>query len=379
MTFKKLLIAFIKDLNRFDYDLSSTDHVWRLIFPDRNRKWFQVHVVKYRETCYLNHIDGNSCAMELTPEGAVKESESPWRSSFESGRGDPERVWCPIIAAARRWMDIAAKDWIRANTQVRRLYPLNRRTGIVPNSIIRASLTDLLRVDRALGAAKCRKFIRLVESGYFSDSKNTSVPSLTANAYLNYCKIAYIAAKRRDDRVDETLSGREMYERYADGRHEGLLDINGDSEQEFADWIDGTHPKKDSGGHPWEIKRGGNTTHINLSVFRPYSFEKKSFCIQLRGESISRLEETLRMFLSIHDASLPVSIANPEGSRKRLLGQDNIGIIPCYDSLHRANQQYREDQDVFDVMYYDDLGRFKRRMLPYITWEPLPVLKLRDW
>jgi hypothetical protein len=98
----------------------------------------------------------------------------------------------------------------------------------------------------------------------------------------------------------------------------------------------------------------------------------------VRGESISRLEEAVRIFLAIHHASLPLSIANPEGIRKRLLGQDNIGIIPCYDSLHRANQHYREDQCVFDVLHYADLGRFKRRILPYINWEPLPVLKLRD-
>jgi hypothetical protein len=46
-----------------------------------------------------------------------------------------------------------------------------------------------------------------------------------------------------------------MYRLYADGRHEGLLDIDEDAKQEFSDWIDGKHPKRTSGGHPWEIKR----------------------------------------------------------------------------------------------------------------------------
>jgi hypothetical protein len=54
-----------------------------------------------------------------------------------------------------------------------------------------------------------------------------------------------------------------------------LRDIDGDSEQEFADWIEGMHPTKSSGGHPWEIKRGGNTTQINLGVYGPYSFDKQ--------------------------------------------------------------------------------------------------------
>ena len=88
--------------------------------------------------------------------------------------------------------------------------------------------------------------------------------------------------------------------------------------------------------------------------------------------------ETMRMFLAINEAELPISIANPEGVRKRLLAQDNIGIIPSYASLHRANQRFGQDEDVFDVMYYDDLGRFKRRITPFVTWEPLPIMKPRD-
>jgi len=131
------------------------------------------------------------------------------------------------------------------------------------------------------------------------------------------------------------------------------------------------------GGHPWEIKRGGNTTHIDLSVSRPSSYRQKCFKVELRGESISRMVETMRMFLSIHEANLPISIANPGGVRKRLLAQDNIGIIPSYASLHRANQHFNLDEDVFDVMHYDDLGRFKRRITPFVTWEPLPILKPR--
>jgi hypothetical protein len=97
----------------------------------------------------------------------------------------------------------------------------------------------------------------------------------------------------------------------------------------------------------------------------------------LRGASIGRLKETVQMFLAIRDASLPITIADPEAIRKRLLGQDNIGIISAYDSLHRANQRFREDRCVFDVLHYDDLGKAKRKIAPFITWEPLPLLKPR--
>jgi hypothetical protein len=30
---------------------------------------------------------------------------------------------------------------------------------------------------------------------------------------------------------------------------------------------------------------------------------------------------------------------------------------------------------LYDVLHYDDLGRFKRRIAPFINWRQLPVLK----
>ncbi len=378
MKFEEKIYNFLKELDRIDHEISYTDLIWKLIFPDNKGKWNRVDIVKYIETYYISHIDGNSCSLEATPKKSVKAGESFGFSSYEDGREDPARVWGPMIESAVKWLNTIKKDWIKANNQIRKLYPINRRYGIVPNSLIRASLNDIYRLDKELGKKKCKKFISLVEEGYFHKEENTTLKSMTAKDYFKYCKIAYIAGKRKDDNVDESLSGKDMYKQYADGRHEGLLDIDINSKKAFSDWIDGKHPKKTTGGHPWEIKRGGNTTHIDLSVYRPAYYRNEGFKIELRGASISRLKETIQMVLAIHDASLPISIADPEGIRKRLLAQDNIGIIPCYESLHRADQRFREDQDVYDVLYYDDLGRYKRRIAPFITWEPLPAVKPRD-
>ncbi|MCB1073302.1 MAG: hypothetical protein KDK96_09420, partial [Chlamydiia bacterium] len=270
------------------------------------------------------------------------------------------------------------KNWIKAAKEIYKSYPLNRRYGIVSNSIIRFSLPELYQIDEELGKAKTKKFIRLVEEGYFYTAKNTIRETMTANDYFEYCRIAYLAGKRRNEHIDKTLTGREMYKCYADGRHEGLLEINPNSITEFADWIDDKHPKRSRGGHPWEIKRGGNTTHIDLNVFRP-SYDNTNFIVSLGGASISKLKETICMFLGIHEAGLPISISDPEGIRKRLLAQDNIGIFPYYNSLHRADQYFHEHDDVYDVLYFDDLGKYKRRITPFIIWEPLPILKPVKW
>lgn len=370
--------ALVKELSHFSHELSVLDHVWNILFPGKGKKWHHLHVNKYEETFYITHVDGDG-GLEVTPGKSVR-SMGTFGASFHSFEDDAQlaRIWGPLIEAARKWMKFVRRDWVKANKQVQLEYPLRYRCGIAPNALIRASIKDIYRLDKELGKRKTRKLVGLFEQGFFFRAENAELPTMTANDYFRYCKIAYIAGKRKKEKIDESMSGREMYSRYADGRHEGLLDIDPASEQEFADWIDGKHPKRSSGGHPWEIKRGGNTTHIDLYVTRPPSFRKPAFKIELRGESIGRMVETMRMFLAIHEAGLPISIANAEGVRKRLLAQDNIGIIPAYDSLHRANQHFPRDQDVFDVMYYDDLGRYKRRITPFIRWEPLPILKPED-
>lgn len=366
MELTHLAATFLKELDSFAHNLSSTDRVWNILFPDPQEKWHHLHINQYRQTYYITHISGDSGGLEIELGKDVKQTT----------RQPGKTTWETLLTAARQWLRVVRKDWIKANKRIQLEYPLRYRYGIVPNALIRASLPTIYQLDKELGETNTMTVVRLVEEGFFHQQQNTQLTTMTAADYFHYCKIAYLAAKCQDENIDESLSGREMYARYADGRHEGLLDIAPDSPQAFADWIDGKHPLKKVGGHPWEIKRGGNTTHINLSVTRP-PYQQTGFKVELRGEAISRMVETLQMLLAIHAANLPITIANPEGVRKRLLAQDNIGLVPAYASLHRANQHFGKEQDVFDVLHYDDLGRFKRRITPFITWEPLPILKPR--
>ncbi|MBF0327710.1 MAG: hypothetical protein HQL10_00965 [Nitrospirae bacterium] len=369
------IIGFVNELSDFSYELSCLDFVWNILFPDNKKKWQHLHINKYKNTFYMTHVAGEGIGI-----GNGSQTIEVSGSSYSCG-ADHNHLsieWNQLITSARNWLKFVRRDWISANKQVQSCYPLSYRYGIVPHTLIRASLPDWYRLDKELGRNKTGKFIRLIEDGYFHKAENTEIASLTADDYFRYCKIAYIAGKRKDEEVNKSLSGREMYILYADGRHEGLLDINPTSEQEFADWIEHTHPNRSVGGHPWEIKRGGNTTHIDLMVYRPSPYQQKVFKIELSGESIGRMVETIRMFLAIQEANLPIAITDPEGVRKRLLAQDNIGIVPSYASLHRAKQDFGKDKVVYDVMYYDDLGRFKRRITPFVTWEPLPILKPKD-
>jgi hypothetical protein len=375
MNFETHLFNFLKELGRFTYELSVSDKIWKIIFPGNSDTWYYIHITQYQDTYYISLVDGNNCSLEAVPRKFVKPVQAFGSFQEDDGHYDPASVWQPIIREAQKWLQKAERNWIKANKTVIDNYPLNRRTGVAPHNLIRNSLNDWFRIDEKVGKSKCRKFIRLVEDGFFNHKENFTRRDMTVNDYFEYCRIAYFAGRRKGEKVDTTLSGRTLYERYADGRHEGLMDIAPESTKEFSDWIDGKHPKKSSGGHPWEIKRGGNTTHIDLSVYRhPYRPEE-GFVTELRGESFTRIAETIRMYLALNEAGMPVTIANPEALRMRLLAQDNIGIIPVYANLHRANQNFPKEQHVYDVMHYDDLGRYKRRIAPFITWEALPILK----
>jgi hypothetical protein len=371
MSLESRVDRFLKELRHFEYSLQSLDRIWDVIFPV-GKTWSHLRVTKYLETFYITHIDGDLPTLEVTSPMKVQELPGYGHSHFR--KKNSKEDWGDWIASASRWLAIVKKDWIKAYKQLQASYPLNRRYGIIPSSVVRASLADLYRVDVELGKAKMKQFIALVEGRYFIEDKQWTIGAMTAHDYFEYCKIAYLSSQRKDDNVDPHLSGREMYERYADGRDEGLLEIDEHSKEEFADWIDGKHPKKDTGGHPWEIKRGGNTTHINLCVARP-PYNREGFIVKINGPSLGRLKEAVCMFLGIHKAGLPISIEDPGGIRKRLLAQDNIGIVPCFNSLHRANQRFPDHQDVYDVLHYDDLGSCKLRCKPLITWEPLPLLK----
>lgn len=369
------IVHFIGQLQDFEYKLSCSDHVWEVPFKSRSGKWCHLHVVKYQETFYASMADDKIQALEINLSGSMKIMDSGFqaRSGYMVGE-QAVKTWGQLIASAGKWLEHVRADWIKASRRVQKEYPLNCRYGTVPGCIVKKFLPDVYNLANELGRTKTKKIICLIEDGIFSKDEKIIAGSMTADKFFQYCKLAYIAGARKEDHVDSSLSGREMYKLYADGRHEGLLDIAPDSEREFADWIDGAHPKKTGGGHPWEIKRGGNTTHIDLSVFRT-RYGKVDFIVQLRGESLGRMAETLKMLLAIYDAGLPIAITNPEAVRKRLIGQDNIGIVPEYCTLHRANQHFLPPEDVFDVVHYEDLGRAKKSMAPFIRWEQLPILK----
>src|SRR6478672_7667006 len=124
---------------------------------------------------------------------------------------------------------------------------------------------------------------------------------MTLELFLKYCAVAYQANPAtfeesgfgKKERFKFGLSGLEYYRLYADGRHGGLLDIDPKSPEAFSEWY---NSKKWQGCHPWEIYRGGNSTHIDLEVSKHRY--KEGWSVTLSAFSSTRLVETCRIALA---------------------------------------------------------------------------------
>ncbi len=361
--------AFIAQLHHFD-SFKQIDPYWDFLFPLSANKWCDLHISIYQKVYYL-HESINSLSLEIEPsKNRVEKGKQLFGSSYDSDQNQ----WIPILQAAIQWMKKAEKNWVGTYKLLHEQYPLKYRKGIVPMSVVAHYFPEFKRVQLGLGMGNTKKMISLVDSGKLNLYKMGIVEKMTVNTYFEYCKLAYVAvgkAKPQD-------AGSELYKRLADGRHEGLLDIDPDSEQEFADWIDKKHPKRNMGGHPWEILRGGNTSNIQLRVYRPISGAEEKYKIEVCATGITRLAESIKIFLAIFKAGKEIAIPGPETIRAQLLLLDNVGIMPEHESLHRGDQSFEESENVHEVMYLYELRKHLAKIKPFINWEPLPVMPLKS-
>lgn len=120
------------------------------------------------------------------------------------------------------------------NNMVERDIPLQHRTG----TILRKDLWDVLPELRedffsTITEADVAEFLAIISKlPNDVEYEGFRLPTLSANDFYECCSIGYKAIGF--DIKGMTL--REQYERYADGRDEGLGEINADSPEAFQEW-----------------------------------------------------------------------------------------------------------------------------------------------
>lgn len=146
---------------------------------------------------------------------------------------------------------------------------------------------------------------------------------MTANDFFRFCAMGY--AENKYSGCDKTP--KEQYYLHADGRDDGLRDLNPDDPEAFHAWL---HDYSRGGGHPWEVCRGGNSTKAFMLVARckmqiDIHREQKTVCIWLSRKESSEYK----------NEKSPILTPLFEGYRKRAyhIAVFMSGSGDLYDSM----------------------------------------------
>jgi hypothetical protein len=358
----ELLPQFIKALNQVQPEYSSADRIWQLPLRtgDKPTDWVMLRVAHYQETYYLSWTLCD-LAVELDSRGRLRSPAS------ESLAGEEMQKLAHALKHFNRQVRQIKRDWVNVYRRAEQHFPLAMRYGTLPKAILWEYYPDTYRVDTELGKALTGEFIAQVRAHKFQRDGTGHHKEMTLALYMRYCEVAYHANVTQPIIVIEPgTSVLDMYRWFADGRDDGLTKLPPDSAEDFSKWFS----FRRGGGHPWEIHRGGNTTHIDLGV----CYKHQNWSVFLEGSSTTRMAETIRIAVALTKASLPVEIYDAEKLVLRLLGMDNIGLIPDDQINHRAARYFDAADKVFDCAHLRDLPR-NNRILPFVTWKPLAPLR----
>jgi hypothetical protein len=164
------------------------------------------------------------------------------------------------------------------------------------------------------------------------------IENMTSGLFFRCCQMGYAANHYEGG---GTLSPKELYQKHADGRDEGLMDIDEDSPEAFRNWYE----HRERGGHPWEVCRGGNSTRVSLYVCKA----DRGFYFAVAGSSWGRSNETINFYLALHRAGMPVIIDEGNRLADRITGKDIIGIVP-QGVFPRYCSHYFPGEQILDFM-----------------------------
>lgn len=354
----------VKLIQKFKPEYQGGDSNWRF-YVIIKRKWFHVRVKEYQDVYYFFGVQDLDFSYE-----SKKHTVVGLQDNSESVLDDLE-VALQAIALEQK------NSWMAYLSKLMRSVPSELRYGIIPRTHVRRLIPAYRCFDQELGVTTLAKTVQYLKRHRFD---RESIPEMTAQLYFRYCRVAYLANPDTFGKdFNSKMSGKALYKRWADGRDGGLKMVNPESPGAFSKWYDG---EDWTGGHPWEIYRGGNSTHIDLSVSRVEG--RNTWKVALTAFSSTRLAETCRIALALEKAKLPFEFNHQESYLDRLLEQDAIGVLPEGSGISYGWHDFPKEYKVYDCIYFswfkDEDGTFqvpRRKISSLIAWLPFKVSLLK--
>ncbi len=233
------------------------------------------------------------------------------------------------------------------NDHVNAALPYPFRTGVVRRSVVWEKEPEWKEQSmEGLTPETLTAFKTMLDTGMNDRLKIGRLKNMTANDFFRACAIGYDACGFQDT----DLSPVDRYFAHADGRDEGLSGrghgLNAGPGIDFNDpdaWKKWYFNIDRGGGHPWEVIRGGNSTHLDLYVshdghllnhrIRTGKITKEEaealpcgFFFMVMG--LHRPVEAVKFYIALSAAGLPVILRDAKEILARFEETDYIGIVP---------------------------------------------------
>ena len=291
------------------------------------------------------------------------------------------------------------------NAAVAEQLPYYLRTGVVARDVVWAAHPEerdaiFDGMDDKTYAAFCGYAAANAED----EGAAERLPSMTGNDFLGACALGYEACGYDMRGKDgERLSLDELYLRYADGRDEGLTSkgtglcsgpgIDLASPEAWDAWY---FDRQRGGGHPWEVCRGGNSTHVDLFVRHDRwmveyrhrlgeisdeefetALQSAGYYYEVAGKAWSRSVEAVHFYVALKCAGLPVVLRDARAILARFKAEDLVGVVPrdtytvyCEGLFPKSYGTILDFMHVYD----EDMAAFGDK----IEWLPEEEAELSD-
>ena len=242
------------------------------------------------------------------------------------------------------------------NAAVAEQLPYYLRTGVVARDAIWAAYPETWdAIFDGMDEDTFRAFCKYAAADAEDEDAIGRLTSLTGNDFLAACALGYEACGYDVcGKGGERLPLDELYIRYADGRDEGLTGkgmglcsgpgIDLTSPGAWDAWF---FDRARRGGHPWEVCRGGNSTHVSLAVChdrREAEFRHRvgelsdeefraaeqswGYYYVVAGKAWNRAVESVHFYVALKRAGLPAVLRDARAILARFKGEDLIGVVP---------------------------------------------------
>lgn len=324
------------------------EKIWKEEYPDPV-KWYLLSVTHYNEE-YFIFIDSK---LILYIKNVLSEINESFNNQLIS--------W--IDEAVDKCIGWFKRDTAEYNQYVNQYLPFSKRTGC----ILRQDYWDIDPEEKewilkGLTTADINTLKAIVG---LSENDKQVIPSdrMTSEFFFDCCKMGYDANSYPHSADMKPV---DLYRKFADGRDFGFTKLNSDSPQEFEEWFD---KREWQFGHPWEICRGGNFTHISLYVEKQAS----GWRLSLVGKSRGRVAETVRFAIALHNHNIPFKLWDAEEILAMVTGTDYIGIVPEGVTPTYCHSSFPKEEHIIDFMNLPTENRDK--VIEAAYWYPTDEIK----